>query len=237
MDATNPAPAFVCAMPMELRPLAKRLALQRSEVNGTTVSTGLLGRRPVMGIVTGMGTESARRGVERLLAACAVERVLVVGIAGALESHVPIGKVVIPEVVLDGATGAELRPTPLGGTVAQGQLWTSDELITDPERLEALRGRGVVALDMETAAVGAVCEAQGIPWSVFRVISDRASDGTLDEETFQLANQDGTPDAGAAARYFLRHPGQIPRLVRLARGARLAAQNAADAAIGALSSV
>ncbi len=235
MDASAPAPAFVCAMPMELRPLTRRLALRRTEVEGSTVSRGHLGTRPVLAIVTGMGTELARGGVERLLAACAVERVLMVGIAGALESDVPIGTLVVPEVVIDGASGAELAPTPLGGTVPRGSLWTSDELITDPDRLAALRARGVVALDMETAAVGAACDAAGVSWSVFRVISDRASDATIDDEMFHLSHQDGTPDAAAVVRYFLRHPGAIPAMMRLARDARMATHNAADAAIGALS--
>ena len=44
-----------------------------------------------------------------------------------------------------------------------------------------------------------LCEQRGIPWSVFRVISDRATDGSVDEEVFRLSNQDGTPNAGAIA--------------------------------------
>jgi hypothetical protein len=36
------------------------------------------------------------------------------------------------------------------------------------------------------------------------------------------------------ARYLVRHPGRIPGLVRMARGARLATDRAADAAIAAV---
>ena len=50
---------------------------------------------------------------------------------------------------------------------------------------------------------------------------------------FRLSNQDGTPNALAVARYFLRHPTRIPAMARLARGARLATEAAADAAIRA----
>jgi hypothetical protein len=70
---------------------------------------------------------------------------------------------------------------------------------------------------------------------VFRVISERASDGSVDQEVFHLSNQDGTPDGRAVARYFLRHPGRIPRMARLANGAKLATETAADAAIRACS--
>ncbi len=58
-------------------------------------------------------------------------------------------------------------------------MWTNDELITDLDELAALHAeRGVVALDMETAAIAHACEQRGVPWSVFRAISDRSSDGS-----------------------------------------------------------
>jgi hypothetical protein len=93
----------------------------------------------------------------------------------------------------------------------------------------------VVSLDMETAAIADVCEQRGIPWSVFRVISDRATDGSIDQEVFRLSNQDGTANGAAVARYFLRHPGRIPQMAQLARAAKLATEAAADAAIRACS--
>ena len=114
-------------------------------------------------------------------------------------------------------------------------MWTTDVLLTDAEHIAGLRAQGVVSLDMETAAIAELCETRGIPWSVFRVISDRATDGSIDEEVFHLSNQDGTPNARAVARYFAKHPGRIPRMARLAKGAKLATETAADAAIRACS--
>ena len=70
---------------------------------------------------------------------------------------------------------------------------------------------------------------------MFRVISDRATDGSVDEEVFHLSNQDGTPNPRAIVRYFLTHPRRIPRMARLAKGAKLATETAADAAIRACS--
>jgi hypothetical protein len=49
-----------------------------------------------------------------------------------------------------------------------------------------------------------------------------------------MSRQDGTPNPAAVARYLVRHPGRIPGLVRLARGATLAANRAADAAVAAV---
>jgi len=224
--------ALVCAMPMELRPLRRKLGLTKSDVG----YTGRVGDHDVVAIVTGMGTALARQGIERLLDAVSnVDRVIVVGITGAIENETPIGTLVLPELVVNSGTGSEHRPTPLPVLgEAKGIMWTTDELLVDPAVHVDLRAKGVVSLDMETAAIGEACEKRGIPWSVVRVISDRASDGSIDEEVFAMSNQDGTPNPRAVVRYFLRHPLAVPRMARLAKGSKLATERAADAAIRAI---
>jgi adenosylhomocysteine nucleosidase len=222
-------------MPMELRPLARRLSLRRTEIDGVRVHSGTIGGRDVVAIVTGIGPRLATAGITRLLEAVDVERVVVVGIAGAVENVTPIGTLVLPEVVVDGSTGAEYQHAPLGDGTTHGKMRSTDGLTTDLDVVSALRAQGVVALDMETAAIAEVCEQRGIPWSVFRAISDRASDGSIDDEVFGMSNADGTANARAVARFFLRHPGRVLQMARLARGARLATETAADAAISACS--
>ncbi len=230
-----PAPvAFVFAMPMELVPLTRALSLHEESVDGGSTWVGHLGRRPVVAIVTGMGTQLATAGVERLLAHTHVARVVVVGITGAIHDETPIGTLIRPEVVVDGATGTEYRPESLGPEAPHGTMWTSDSLITDPGRLAGMRDEGVVSLDMETAAVAAVCQKHGVPWSVVRAVSDRATDGSVDEEVFHLSNQDGTPNAKAVAAYMVKHPGRIPAMARMAKDASLATERAVEAAISAV---
>ena len=156
---------------MELTPLVPELELAETDVDGLTVHRGTLDGREVVAIVTGMGTELAAAGIERLLDAVDVDHVLVVGITGALEDETPIGTLVRPEVVVLGASGREHRPTRIGDTEHEGRMWTTDTLTTDLDELAELRAQGVVALDMETAAIAHACEQRGIPWSVFRAIS------------------------------------------------------------------
>ncbi len=222
--------AFVCAMPIELRPLRRRLRLRRSDLG----YVGRIGDQEVIAVVTGMGTARARAGTVRLLDAVEVEWVIVVGITGAIESETPIGTLVLPEVVIDGIDGSQHRPKPLPIGNVNGAMWTTDELLLDPAVHAGLRARGVISLDMETAAVAEVCEERGVPWSVVRAVSDRAGDGTVDAEVFGLSHQDGTPNVAAVARYLARRPGAVRRLSRLARGSRLATERAADAAIRAV---
>jgi adenosylhomocysteine nucleosidase len=228
--------AFICAMPIELVPLAQKLSLEETKLGDLTAHMGTLGDREVVAIVTGMGTAFAREHTERLLDAVPVERVVVVGITGALESETPIGTLIRPEVVVNSATGTEYRPAPFGEQVPHGTMWTTDVLITGADALADLRAQGVVSLDMETAAIAAVCDARGIPWSVFRVISDRANDGSVDEEVFHLSNQDGTPNRQAIASYFAKYPERLPEMARIADDVKRATESAADAAIRACTS-
>jgi nucleoside phosphorylase len=232
--------AFVCAMPMEVKPLVRRLRLTKNASALGPTYTGTLGGRRVVAIVTGMGTRLASAGVQRLLDGGSVTRVVVVGITGAVDNETPIGTLVLPEIVVDSATGEEHRPAPLvgagdaPGARLHGKMWTTDTLITDPDVLAKLRVEGVVSLDMETAAIAAVCERRGVPWSVVRVISDRAGDGSIDDDVFGMSNQDGTPNVKAVIRYFVRHPHHLARMARLAKGAVRATQMAADVAIHAV---
>ncbi len=226
--------AFVCAMPMEMAPLRRRLSLRTGDSRPPQLFDGVLDGRPVAAVTTGMGPALAGRGLDRLFEAVDVGRVVVVGITGAVDDETPIGSIVRPDKVVLGSTGAAYRPDPLGGDDQAGTMWTTDELITDPERIAALRAQGVVALDMETAAIGAACEAHGIPWSVVRVISDRANDGSVDQELFAMSNQDGTPNPRAVLSYVVRHPNRLPRLARMGRQVRAVTHLAADRAVDAV---
>ncbi len=67
-----------------------------------------------------------------------------------------------------------------------------------------------------------------------RAISDRVGDGSVDAAIVGLSRPDGRPNFLATARYLIRHADALPRLVRLGRGAKLASERAADAAIKAV---
>lgn len=226
--------AFICAMPMELTPLKRRLRLEKTRVGTLDVHRGTVGAQPVVAIATGMGTALSGQGLTALLGALEVDRVVVVGITGALDAGAAIGSLVLPAVVVNGETGDEYRPAPLGSGRAEGKMWTSNTLITDLDVVAGLRDDGVVSLDMETAAIAEICERRGIPWSVFRTVSDRVTDGVLDEEVFKLSNQDGTPNLKAVVSYMVRHPGRLPAMARVMKEAKLAAERAAEAAIAAV---
>ena len=226
--------AFICAMPMELTPLVEKLSLTETKVGDLTVHSGTLHGREVVGIVTGMGVDLAASGTQALLDAVPVDHVVVVGITGGMENETPIGTLVLPELVVHSATGAEYRPTHLGEGTPRGKMLTTIGLTTDPDQMAELRAQGVVSLDMETAAIAHLCDERGVPWSVFRVISDRP-DSNITDELFKMSNLDMTPNQEAIDAYFAKHPDALESLSKVAEAAALAADMAADAAIRAFS--
>ncbi|OGO10041.1 MAG: hypothetical protein A2Y93_05325 [Chloroflexi bacterium RBG_13_68_17] len=229
--------AILAPMRSELQPLVRRLGLRRPRVGQGGLWSGAVGLVEVVATITGVGTRAASRAAERILDSTAVEALFVVGVAGGIGPSVDIGDLVVPALVLDRTSEAVYRPHRIVGTEPRGTLATSDELLVDPHKAAQLEQEGVIAVDMETAAIAAVCERRGCPWSVFRAISDRADDGSTDPAIFGLAGPDGRPNLSALARFVLTRPGRIPQLGRLARGLRLATRAAADAAVHALESL
>jgi adenosylhomocysteine nucleosidase len=237
--------ALLAPMRSELRPLVTRLSLRRSPpppaARGGRSYDGRAGTATVTATLTGIGTAAAARAAHRVLDSGPVDHVVVVGIAGGIDDGLAIGDLVVPRAVVDGRTGTAYRPHPLGepppagARVSDGVLHTSDDLLVDPDAVGALAAQGVVALDMETAAIAAVCEDRDCPWSVFRAISDRSCDGMVDAAVAGLARPDGSPDLAAVARFVVWHPARVRDLVRLGRDARVAAHAAAAAAARACS--
>lgn len=223
-------------MPSELRPVTRALSLRRSRLGDLDVQTGEVNGVEVVATLTGVGVDAATRATERLLAAAPVDHVVVAGIAGGIDPAVAIGDVVVPEVVVDESTGNEYRPAPLGDEppAAAGKLFTVADFSADPEVIAGLAARGATAVDMETAAVAAVCEAGGRPWSVFRGISDHTAENVVDEAVFRLLNPDGSPNLRAVARYLALRPWRVALLARIARDAGKAATGAARACAHAL---
>lgn len=221
---------LLAPMRSELAPLARVLRLRPHEHPSGAFRAGHTASARLVASLAEIGTARAAASTTRLLDEFDVDHVVVVGIAGSVDASLAIGELVVPEVVMDWRTGREHEPWPLGDLRARGGLVTSDELLYEPDTLESLRRRGVVAVDMETSAVADVCERRGVPWSVVRAISDRAADGPiLVEGAMAMIDAQGTPRPAAVVRYLARRPRRIPHLFRLRRGSRLAARTAAAA--------
>lgn len=225
---------LLAPMPSERGPLVRTLGLARSTAADGVTHAGRVGSIEAVVMTTGIGTERAALVTRRLLEDGGVDHVMVVGVCGGVEPTLAVGDLVVPEVVVDHASGREFQPHHLGSTSPRGRLITTDELLVGADVVARLRAEGVMALDMETAAVAAVSEEAGVPWSVVRSPSDHADDDLIDDAVASLANPDGSADVGALLRYLARRPWRLARLARLGRDLRRATTTASRAARDAI---
>lgn len=227
-----PTVGLLAPMSSERRAVVRAGRLRRDGRGAGALWRGRTGGVALVAGQLGVGPDVAARTTARFLDRVAVTCVLVVGVAGGVDDDVPIGTVVVPAIATDARTGTDHHATSLGTGRPAGRVVTGAELLT-PANLKTFRRRGALAVDMETAAVAAVCEERGLPWAAFRAVSDRPSDGLVDDAVLALLRPDGSADLGAVLRYVATGPRRLPGLVRMGRDLRTATLAAARAAIEA----
>ena len=224
---------LLAPMTHELAPLVTMLGLEPRSDDPYTLHDATVDDVEFVATMTGIGMGAATDATHRLLDDGDVDYVIVIGIAGGIEPGQEIGDVLVPEAVLHSGTGATYAPVVLGDHTARGKIRCGDDFLTDDAVLAALVADGFVALDMETAAVAAVCEERGAQWTVFRSISDRPSDGLIDTAVWEMTQIDGSADEEALTRYLQENPDAAARLAQMAADMEIAVNAAAAAAIRA----
>ena len=182
--------------------------------------------------VSGIGTASAQRAAEALLARGATA-LLSWGVAAALAPGVTAGQVVLPTVVI-GHEGQALRVDrdwhqrvhrriSVDMTVHVGALVETLSVVTEPVRkLELGATRDAIAADMESAAVARVAERIGVPFLAVRAIADDVRmqvPGWIMESLDPIS---GRVHAGRFGTALLRNFGDVAHVVRLAHGVKAA---------------
>src|SRR5262249_22202613 len=224
---------LLAPMTHELAPLVTMLGLEPRSDDPYTLHDATVGDVEFVATMTGIGMAAAVDATHRILDDGPVDYVIVVGIAGGIEPGQEIGDVLVPEAVLHSATGNTYAPTVLGDHTPRGKIRCGDDFLTDEGVLADLLADGYIGLDMETAAVAAVCEERGARWTVFRSISDRPSDGLVDATVFGMTQIDGSADEDALTRYLQENPEAAARLAQMAADMAVAVTAAAAAAIRA----
>lgn len=139
------------------------------------------------------------------------------GIAGALRADLRSGDLIRPGSVVteDGThygTAAPHEPDHCLASVSKP--------LRDPGQRQRLAARtGAMAVDMESAAMAAICQREHIPFRCLRAIADDMQQ-RLPVWLDAGMKQDGRLAVGATALGLLRHPWDLPDLIRAGRGLR-----------------
>lgn len=184
--------------------------------------------------VCGLGEARARQGAERLLAEGA-EALICLGTAGALDSDIAAGDVIVPDRILYGdsrrnETHNEWRAAVVHALSAQGlpvhvgSLLHADKVVRHAREKQALhRATGAIAVDMESSAMVELANSRGIPSLVVRVVVDGAG-LTIPEWVLTHSDAYGRVRPGGLLLALLGRPARLPRLVELAGAYRTASR-------------
>jgi hopanoid-associated phosphorylase len=220
--------------------MAPRLGI----VCGLALERDLLERA---GVLSGSGTDcrvapgqAAAAAAQQLLdAGCA--GLLSFGLSGGLRPELPPGCVILAEGVWlpDGRTVAAdprwrnrllarlIPEIDCAGGLLAGE---ADALMTPAAKAACHRRTGALAVDMESAGVAQVAQARQAPFLVVRCIADPAG-RALPSWLPETVRSDGTTPMAAVLAGLLRHPGDLPALLALARDSRAAARSLSRVAL------
>jgi nucleoside phosphorylase len=227
--------AVLAALPEEVAPLRHRLrGVQKLRALPCAALAAQLGAAPVVVAVTGMGEHNARRGLSALLSRVPVQRLLVLGVSGALSPDLRRGTLLVGERVMSEA-GEVHQADPALVRLAQeaagarpALLVSARELADTPHakrRLGQLPGVAPTqaAVDLESATFAALAAAAGVPWLALRSISDGA-DESLPSLLNRCLQRDGDIRRGAVALGLLAEPKAVSALLTLRRRVRRSAR-------------
>ena len=193
-------------------------------------------------LVTGIGRQNAEKSVREFLATNSPKLVLTCGFAGGLNPDLKLGDVVfeIPnrrdelhesQTKIEGevrdSCNSSLREKLIAAGAKSAKFFCADHIATTVVEKKKLRDEtGADAVEMESAAIHAVCREHGIPCATVRVISDTANED-LPLDFNKLSKPDKSLDFGKLAWAIIKSPGKISALMQLQKKTSFAASQLA----------
>jgi len=198
--------------------------------------------------VSGMGRRRASAAAAALLDRSGAERLIVVGVAGALTEDLAVGEVVAAEAVIaDDAPARAIDPAGLGVALAAGArpatVVTVDRIVTAVKDRPALRALALgtdasrpAVVDMESYDAVTQAAERGLPVTVIRAVSDAANE-ELPEFLARSRKEDGDLDRRLTMLMALIHAGSIPALLALRRRLRRCSETLAGVTLDTLTAL
>jgi nucleoside phosphorylase len=209
-----------------------------------------LGSAPAPGAAIGASPIAIRKANDEASfatreGACAPELVLTCGFAGGLNPELKLGDIIfeIPnrrdefhESPIKSLTffsvwdswNSSLREKLIASGAKPAKIFCADRIATTVAEKKKLRAEtGADAVEMESAAIHAVCRERGIPCATVRVISDTANED-LPLDFNALSKPDKNLDYGKLFLTIAKSPGKIGVLMQLQKKTKFAAEQLAD---------
>src|SRR5437660_12918189 len=203
------------ALPSESSDLVRRLrAVERCD----NLISGHVNGRDVALVHTGVGARNCNQRLEILLHKTRPRLVISSGFAGAVTEKLRVGDLVLAQNFSDPRLLASAERILRDRQPRLAKLFTSTSIIDSvAERNEIARAAGAEAVDMETGAIVAVCNAHGVPLLSLRGISDTSNQPLPAPPSVLFDIESQRPSYGRLISYLLRHPSSISKMVRFSK--------------------
>jgi len=175
---------------------------------GVDLTSGSFAGHEIMLCISGVGKAFAGATTQLVITRFNPDAILNIGLAGSCVKGLPISGVIIADKIVyhDFIVDFEKEPDPFipdGKLTAlaekackilkiphiRGTAATGDQFINDERVKKNIIGRtGCSCVEMEAAAIAAVAQKNGVPYTTIKVVSDDASDAAEDSfhEVFSL---------------------------------------------------
>ena len=164
---------------------------------------------------TGVGERICRERIGPFLQSHNFEFLISSGFAGGVDPALQLGDLLLAENFSDARLLERARvvlASPVGQLVTAGAVIESEK-----DRQQFALQNGAVAVDMETEFIAQACAARRLPMLSLRVISDTAAAPFPAPPSVLFDIEEQKTDAWRLARYFVKHPARIAKLIRFAR--------------------
>jgi adenosylhomocysteine nucleosidase len=211
---------------------------------------GLAGGSDVALIASGIGVRRAQQAAALALGHFdRAKKIIITGVAGALDAALPIGRVVLADRLMvrrgdEFAAEMEIEAPPAHRepftaaldvaqiTFAVGPFLTSRRVIAKvADKKQAYEALGAIAVDMESAAVALEAAKRELPFVCIRTIMDTAVD---EIEGAYLADENGRVKHLAVAAALMTKPRLVISSMKLMRNLRTATRSMSDAVAAVL---
>jgi adenosylhomocysteine nucleosidase len=192
------------------------------------------GKPDVAILIVGIGRQNAERFLREYLVLNKADIVFTSGFAGGLNPDLKIGDVVFEIANCQSSIVNDPEPPDVGchqilmaAGAKPAKFFCADRIATTMAEKKKLRDEtGADVVEMESAAIHAVCREHGIPCMTVRVISDMANED-LPLDFNLLAKPDKSLDFGKLAWAIAKSPGKIGALMDLQKKTSFAAERLA----------
>ncbi|HEX2327200.1 MAG TPA: hypothetical protein VHN74_00640 [Candidatus Angelobacter sp.] len=205
--------AVIAAMERELKPLIQGWALNTIRIGERSLLC--YERNDVVAIFCGMGRERAEQAARAVVEQYRPQILVSAGVAGALIRSLKPGSMVLPNVIVDAATGVEYRCEVGGDVVGGGVLVTTFEIANTRSKAELVDCFHALVVDMEAAAIAKVAMESGLWFRCVKTIADEFEFAMPPLAPF--VDYEGYFDEARFARWIAVRPRHWLPVIRLAR--------------------